>query len=186
MLTTIYDIAFEIRDDDFVQLEQDAGCGEVSRIDLHTSQLRLLAERAGLLAAPDPRLIDRLSARHVSRIRALHDRLEEFFSVGYGNEIIERCGYGLEVMLHMRAISDLVHELVEDIGGDAPVDADVARESHENSQSNDKSDVAIPVTPPRKRGRPATGKALSDAERQARHRARTSTQELTLTERTTS
>lgn len=44
----MYDLAFSI-DDQNIRLEQDSGIGEVHVIDLHPVQLRLLAERAGLL-----------------------------------------------------------------------------------------------------------------------------------------
>ena len=45
----MYDLGIELLDDGNINLEQDAGYGEMSRITLHPSQLRLIAERTGLL-----------------------------------------------------------------------------------------------------------------------------------------
>lgn len=47
MMEKMYDLAWEI-DGDTITLEQDGGCEGAIRIDLHISQLRLLAERTGL------------------------------------------------------------------------------------------------------------------------------------------
>ncbi len=164
----MYDLGFEFNDDGNVSLEQDSGCGEVSRIDLHPCQIRLLAERAGLLAAPDPKLLDRLSERRVERLRTLAERFDELDS-GYRDEIIDRCGAGLEIALHLRAIGALIDDLLEDVGNAESVTPALPTSSNEKS-------AAISVTPPasdadkKRRGRPAKADALSNAERQARHR----------------
>lgn len=51
-LTKLLDLAFEI-DGDTINLEQDAGAGEVHYVTLHSLHLRMLAEQAGLLPARD-------------------------------------------------------------------------------------------------------------------------------------
>jgi hypothetical protein len=47
-MTKIPDIAFEV-DGDYINLEQDSGCGEVDYVQLHKLHLRYLAEQSGIL-----------------------------------------------------------------------------------------------------------------------------------------
>ncbi len=164
----MYDLGIELRDDGSIDLEQDAGCGEVSRVDLHPCQIRLLAELAGLLT-PDPTA--RLSARHVGRLRALYERLEEIRRF-YLDEIIDHCGSGIEFSLHLRAIEDLTEEMLADVeavdggnnaGSVTPALPEAVTECHEKS-------AVISVTP--KCGRPKKEDALTPAERQRAHRAK--------------
>lgn len=75
MLTQIYDLAYEVDEDGGVNLEQDAGCGEVSRITLHPIHVRLLAEEAGILAPSSNIEADRTIARLCRQMRTLHDRI---------------------------------------------------------------------------------------------------------------
>ena len=49
----IYDLTVNIDPDGAVNLEQDAGCGEVERILLHPIHVRHLAEKVGLIREPD-------------------------------------------------------------------------------------------------------------------------------------
>lgn len=73
MTTTekMYDLGIEFLDDGQINLEQDAGCGEVHRVTLHQVQLRLLAERAGLL---EPATLPRGFQRRIERLRdQMHD-----------------------------------------------------------------------------------------------------------------
>jgi hypothetical protein len=97
------------------ELWQQSGIDEAGVIQLHPAQIRLLAERAGLLPAPDPKLLDRMSAAHIRRLRVLKDRIDELDD-SYRDEILDRCAYGLEICLHLRAISDLADELVAGLG----------------------------------------------------------------------
>ena len=50
MTTTekMYDLSFDI-DGESINLEQDSGCGKMAYIKLHPCQLRLIAEKAGIL-----------------------------------------------------------------------------------------------------------------------------------------
>lgn len=77
MLTQIYDLAYEVDEDGSVQLEQSAGCGEVSRITLHPVHVRLLAEEAGVLAPSSNIEADRTIARLCRQMRILHSRINE-------------------------------------------------------------------------------------------------------------
>lgn len=147
------DGAFELR-------QQDGSLDEPCRILLHRVQVALLAERAGLLPAPAPGLLDRLHARHVGRLHALYDRLAEIRRF-HLDGIIDRYADGIEFALHLRALEDLADEMLEDIGTAPP--AEPAPECHAVTASNG-------VT--RKPGPKPSGKALTDAERQARHRAK--------------
>lgn len=155
------DLEIERLADGFFELrQQDGSLDEPCRILLHPVQVRLLAECAGLLPLPDPALAH-MSAAHIRRLRALQDRIEWLFG-SYHDDIL-RHSSGLEINLHLGAISDLADELVDDIGT-APPAAPVTEKSNENA-------AAFSVTPT-KRGRPAAEGALTNAERQARHRAR--------------
>ncbi len=77
MLTKIYDIAYEVDAAGNVQLEQDAGFGEVSRIELHPIHVRLLAERVGILAPSSDIEADRAIARLCRQMRILHARIDQ-------------------------------------------------------------------------------------------------------------
>lgn len=77
MLTQIYDLAYEVDEDGSVNLEQGAGCGEVSRITLHPIHVRLLAEEAGLLAPSSNIGADRTIARLCRQMRVLHSRIDQ-------------------------------------------------------------------------------------------------------------
>lgn len=150
------------------ELEQQAGSlEEPAAIHLHPAQVRLLAERAGLLPRPDPKLIDRLSSRHVWCLRALVDRLDEIRRF-YLDEIFDHCASSVEISLHLRALEDLADELLLDVGGNAGcVTPTLPVTSNEKSAES----ASISVTSPApKRGRPTTGIAMTNAERQARHR----------------
>ena len=164
----MYDLAIKPLQNGGFELEQGIGSGETVLIDLHLLQIRWLAERAGLLPQPDPTLLDRLSARHVGRLRALCERLDEIRHF-YLDKIIDRCGSGIEFLLHLRALEDLADEMIADVGNNADSVTPALP-----TPSNEKSTL-IPVTPEiSKRGRPASGEALTNAERQARHREKQS------------
>lgn len=164
----MFDLTIKPLEDSGIELWQQNGIDEADVIQLHPCQVRLLAERAGFLPAPDPKLLDRMSGRHVGRLRALSDRLDEIRRF-YLDEIIDHCGSGIEFALHLRALEDLADEMIEDVGGDADgvlLALPAAVTSNENP-------LNISVTPDTsKRGRPGTGAALTNAERQAKHRAK--------------
>ncbi len=128
------------------------GLEEPDLILLHPCQIRYLCEQAGLLT-PDP--TPRLSARHVGRLHALRDRLHDLHDLYY-NEIVDRCGSGIEISLHLEAIADLVYEMIEDIGTAPP-----------SEQCN--ADVTLP---PLQAAPKATKRAMTGAERVAKHRAK--------------
>lgn len=115
MIEKMYDIQFEIGEDGSVDLEQDAGCGDVFRIHLHSAQLRLIAERAGLLDKPSPRIEKVLMASHVRRVRNLDSALAELyfnddFSIEIGN-----CRSGVEITHMLQAIYDKSHDVIADL-----------------------------------------------------------------------
>lgn len=159
----MFDLTIKALENGGFELWQQTGPDEADVIHLHPCQIRLLAERAGLLSAPDPGLIDRLSARHVRRIHELAERVRELRN-GYTDEIVSRCGYGIEICLHLDAIEGMVLDLVEDC------DRGTAQTPIPVTECHDKS-AAISVTPP-KRGRPKKEDALTPAERQRAHRAK--------------
>ncbi len=130
------------------------GLDEPNTIRLHRVQIAWIAERAGVLPAPDPDLLDRLNVRHIGRLHAMYERLEEIRRF-YLDEILDHCGSGIEFALHLRAVEDLVDEMLEDIGTAPPAAPCNA--------------VTLPVT----LAAPKTPKrAMTGAERVAKHRAR--------------
>lgn len=171
MMTQIPDIAFEI-DGDLVRIEQSAGCGEVTSVDLHRLHLHHLAELLGSARSSPEYRVERALLR-------LWGKLFLLTADCYLDEIVERCGGGLTYQAHALDARNILADILEDLGIEVPTfeDEEAARASNDKSPSprNDKSGEGISVTQaseePR-RGRPATGTALSNAERQARHRAK--------------
>lgn len=70
----IPDLSFEI-EGDFINLEQDAGCGEVDRLTLHRSQVALLASEMGVVRAPHDGEAQRTIATLQRRLLNLSDRV---------------------------------------------------------------------------------------------------------------
>lgn len=77
MMTKLYDLAYEVDADGSVNLEQDAGFGEVSAIVLHPIHVRLLAEQVGVLAPSSDIEADRTIARLCRQMRILLDRIDQ-------------------------------------------------------------------------------------------------------------
>jgi hypothetical protein len=77
MMTQIYDLAYEVDEQGDVQLEQDAGCGEVARVTLHPIHVRLLAEEAGIMTPSSNLESDRTIARLCRQLRVLHGRISQ-------------------------------------------------------------------------------------------------------------
>lgn len=75
MLTQIHDLAFEVEGEN-IQLEQDAGCGEVSHITLHRTQVALLAEQMGVVRAPLDVEAAQTIATLTRRLNVLRDRID--------------------------------------------------------------------------------------------------------------
>lgn len=71
----IPDLSFEI-EGDFINLEQDAGCGEVDRLTMHRSQVALLASEMGVVRAPHDGEAQRTIAKLERRLRVLRDRID--------------------------------------------------------------------------------------------------------------
>lgn len=75
MMAKIWDLAYEVDSDGGINLEQDAGCGDVERITLHPIHVRLLAEQAGILAPSSNIEADRTIARLCRQMRLLLERI---------------------------------------------------------------------------------------------------------------
>lgn len=168
MMTTIPDLSFKI-DGDLINLEQNDGSGNVDTIALHRLHLRHLAELLGSARSSPEYRVERALLR-------LWGKLFLLTADCYLDEIVERCGGGLTYQAHALDARNILADILEDLGIEVPTfeDEEAARASNDKSPSprNDKSGEGIFVTPSQGRGRPATGTALSNAERQARHRAK--------------
>jgi hypothetical protein len=111
MMTQIYDLAYEVDEQGDVQLEQDAGCGEVARVTLHPIHVRLLAEEAGILAPSSDLEANRTIARLCRQMRVLHDRISQLDDLL--NSVAQRGHEDLEAeMAYSVATWELAHEFL--------------------------------------------------------------------------
>jgi hypothetical protein len=118
MLTKIYDLAYEVDADKMINLEQDMGCGEVSRICLHPIHLRLLAEEAGILPPSSNIEADRTIARLSRQLRILFDRIDRLDD--WLNAAAQRGHEDLEMeTTYSFATWELANEFVADLPGSA-------------------------------------------------------------------
>jgi hypothetical protein len=119
MMTQIYDLDFEIDIDGSINLEQECGLGEVSRITLHPIHLRLLAEEVGLVPTSDPeanRTIARLSRQMrtlLQRIGQLDDWLNAAAQRGH-EDLQDECTYSLATWELAREWAAELPEVVSD------------------------------------------------------------------------
>jgi hypothetical protein len=111
-MTKIFDLNFEI-DGDNIRLEQDAGIGEVHTVDLHLCQLRLLAERTGLLSPVPVVAWPRGFKQRLMRLQASVDYLADDC---WQDEIVKRLGEGLAYRAGMYAALDTINDLLLDAG----------------------------------------------------------------------
>ena len=108
-MTRIPDIAFEI-DGDLINLEQDLGCGEVDRIQLHRIHLQLIAGQLGLP------VLDACAATIKRRFQAVARKLEELDATQhYRDDILDSCGLGLEFITELDAICAMADEFLSDL-----------------------------------------------------------------------
>ena len=119
MMTKIQALSFEI-EGDAIELEQDAGSGEVHRICLHPIHLRMLAEQTGLMAPSSNVEADRTIARLSRQMRTLHDRIDRL-----DDWIREKAAKGHEDLeaesIFSFATWELANEFVTDLPGNAEV-----------------------------------------------------------------
>lgn len=139
MSERMFNLQFEFLDDGSVDLEQ--GHLEPAVINLHPAQLRLLCERAGLLKPQPVNLAEHLTAGHIRRLRALHQRIQELFdNEAFFNELFDRCSNAAEYWQHIRAIYEQAEELIADVGGD--IDQVAASEAAHPGQASLPLEVA--------------------------------------------
>jgi len=169
----IPDLAFKI-EGDLITLEQNDGNGNVDRIVLHRLHLRHLSEKTGIALPGSQYQQERALLR-------LWGKLSLLTADCFLDEIVERCGEGVAYQSYAFDARNILSDILEDLGIEAPTfeDEEAARApSNENSPrnanspSNDKSDDAEISVTQSGRGRPSTGTAMTNAERQARHRAK--------------
>ena len=166
----MYDLAIRPLAVGGFELEQSSGLEEPNLITLHPSQVRLLAERAGLLnPAPTswPRGFKRCLMRLQCRAESLYELLDSVPSWPPGR------GDTQDVIDAAELCADFEEMFVE-FFGDVEQAPQAVTKNNEISVTPNPACVTqdhIPVTET-KRGRPATGAALTPAERQARYRAK--------------
>lgn len=125
MMEKMYDLAWKI-DGDVIRLTQEDGCGESSVVDLHTSQLRLLAERTGLLGV----YAQTESERRLERsIRLLLRKLIELQSV-----VLDQREYEPETWLRLPLIMEIAGILFEDITRERPYEEPDDDDGHKGGE----------------------------------------------------
>lgn len=178
----MFDLHFEQLDDLTIRLQQNDYAGEAATIDLHPCQLRHIAERAGLLAPAPAVAWPRGFGRRLERLQI---DLAYLADDVWLDEICERIGDGLAYRIGMLAALRRLNDLVLDAGILPDVEAvadlsaphaDILRTDCESSAPNPGNEnspvISVTASETPKRGRPATGEAMSNAERQRAHRAR--------------
>lgn len=99
-----------------VMLEQDDGCGNVQRVYLHPVQIRLLAERMGLLAPSSNIEADRTIARLCRQMRVLYGRIDQLDD--WLNQVAQRGHENLDMeTTYSLATWELANEFVKDLPG---------------------------------------------------------------------
>lgn len=234
MTEHMYDVGVEFLEDGNARIEQSAGSLEgATYIDLHPVQVRLLAERMGLLnTQPLPlglpvafegngnfhhleierdedgtvhlfqtqiqgmggsdehvmlhllqaawlasQLPGKVSASAtipkgtLRRIRALHDRIERFCDdTVFRSEIVERCGYGFQILDAIDHIRDWSQEVVDDL-------ADLEATEHVTPETLQRN--ATVATNATQRNVAADG-PMTATERSRQHRARKAAEQAAL------
>jgi hypothetical protein len=86
MMKKIFDMAYEV-DGNCINIEQDAGFGEVNRVSLHPIHLRLLATEAGLMKGDEDawRRVEALE-RRLLRLRNRVETLDQWIAEDVGKE----------------------------------------------------------------------------------------------------
>lgn len=143
----MFDLTIAHLADGNVRIKQQSGSGESYTIDLHPIQIRLLAERAGLLRhEPDARRVPDLERR----LAVLTDKIQDFACDGsIRSEIIERCSYGLSIIARLDGLVDLALEFD---GGRLTPEEPSCRDQAEapvSDAATSKPPLPLPVTPVR-------------------------------------
>lgn len=154
MFTKVPDLSYEI-EGDCINIEQDAGCGEVDRISLHPIHLRLLASEAGLLEG------DAYAWKRVEtlerRIRALCIRIasldEQLWAVPVFPPGSSRAD---PINLYSEATRELAEEWAEDLGLTLAEELQATQEPRHAKSRQETPRNAKPSP-----GQPVTGDAVS-------------------------
>lgn len=151
-LTKIFDLAYAFNGDS-IELEQDAGCGEVDRITMHRIHVRLFAEQLGILPPSDLEAA-RTVARLGRQLRTLHARINELDDM-----VREKAGFGREDLdaecIFSLATWELATEFVNDLPGGEALGALPERNDPVSGgvdAGNPPSSGAVPIDNPPKKG----------------------------------
>lgn len=149
MFTRIWDMSYEV-EDDCINIEQDAGCGEVHRVSLHPIHLRLLASEAGLLEgdADAWKRVETLERRMRSlciRIASLDEQLWAVPVFPPGSDRAD------PINLYSEATRELAEEWAEDLGLTVADELEATQEprnaaERQGTQPNAKPNQCQPVT----------------------------------------
>lgn len=176
----IPDLGVDILEDGSINLEQNTGCGEMAYVTLHPCQLRLIAERAGLLKPPAtaelPAGLIRRLERLGSRAWALYELLASVGSYPPHADLDEDVQAALDLV---ESFEDLFADYCMPIEDGSHGKSDAVTENAPPSGIS-VTQTEISVTTPA-RGRPRSPTALTPAQRQAKRRAKQATLDLETT-----
>jgi hypothetical protein len=173
--TQHYDILTTTTDDGSIKFQQMDYCGESATIHLHPDQLRALAaEFAPPHTQTSTTPAELVLKRFKAVVAAFHDAAYDEHTF---NEIWERAGCAEVFYARVACAQDLAEQLIKDsevifCHDNSQQCHDKSDSCHDNSAVCHDNSAAFSVTPDGKRGRPASGQALTDAERQAKRRAK--------------
>jgi hypothetical protein len=119
MNTRWHDLTIDRLEDGGIHLEQQSGVGDPNVIHLHPAQLRHVAEMFGLVAPHYP--ASHRSSMVERRLRKLTDKIVDFAdNTSMREDIVYRCGDGIEYLTLLDTIVDLALEFIEDLGEAEP------------------------------------------------------------------
>ena len=128
-LERIYQLDFKVNADGSIDLEQDAGYGEVDRVTLHPCHVRYLFEQAGHLLPPAP--ADELSRRLARQMQQIHADLANEFG----------CSRGVDEAI--TKLAAYIDALPESLATHAPCDVPEAALSKYQNEQDDHTDFQL-------------------------------------------
>lgn len=147
-LERMHDLSIEALPDGGIRLEQSAGSlGEPAVIDLHPMQVRLIAERAGLLA-PNP--VPTWPRGFIRRMERLRDAASELYSLLASVPSFPPGGSPTDDVIAAERLLDAFDDLLADFGIASDGGDEIPQVADQQSDSAPESDKPInePINEP--------------------------------------
>jgi hypothetical protein len=173
--TQHYDILTTTTGDGSIRLQQMDYCGNSATIHLHPDQPRALAAE---FAPPHTQTSTTPAELVLRRFKAVTDAfLDALYDEHIHDDIWKRAGCAEVLYARIACAQDLAEQFIKDsevifCHDNSPQCHDKSDSCHVNSAVCHDNSAAFSVTPDGKRGRPVSGQAMTDSERQAKRRAK--------------